>query len=67
MTPEGIVAQFLHADIGALHATRVKDGLTNDSYRVTGAEYPVVVRISNADDKSLLIDRNSEAIVLKLV
>jgi len=67
MRPEQVAAEFF--DMAATHlvATRIKDGLTNDSYRVTGAEYPVVVRISNPNDKALLIDRRSEAVVLKLV
>jgi len=67
MTPEQIVAEFFSIEAGVLVATRIKEGLTNASYRVTGASLPVVVRISNADEKALLIDRHSEAVVLKLV
>jgi len=67
MKPEQIVADFFNVDAAHLVVTRIKDGLTNDSYRVIGAEHPVVVRISNANDKALLIDRRSEAVVLKLV
>jgi len=67
MTPEQIAADYFEVDAATLSATRIKDGLTNDSYRVTGAHKTVVVRISNLDDKVLFIDRRSEAVVLKLV
>jgi thiamine kinase len=67
VTPEQIAADYFHIDAHRFSVTRIKDGLTNDSYRVTGASTPVVVRISNADDRALFIDRHSEAVVLKLV
>jgi len=67
MTPEQIAAHFFNVDANTLHATRIKDGLTNESYLVTGCDYPIVVRISNADEISLQLNRHSEAVVLKLV
>ena len=67
MTPTQLVAQLLGVDASGLQATHIKDGLTNDSYRVSGMIQSVVVRISNMDSVSLRINRSSEAIVLKLV
>lgn len=67
MTPEEIASRFFNVDANSLHATRIKSGLTNESYRVTGGHENIVVRISNADEQSLQINRNSEAVVLKLV
>jgi thiamine kinase-like enzyme len=46
---------------------RIKHGLTNDSWRVRTASDAVIVRISNAAEALLQIDRRSEAAVLHLV
>lgn len=67
MTPAQIAAQFFNVDAGSLHVERIKDGLTNESYRVIGGNKNIVVRISNREETSLQINRVSEAIVLKLV
>jgi thiamine kinase len=67
MTPEKIAASFFNVDASTVHATRIKHGLTNESYRVVGCGQPVVVRISNANSKALQINRESEAVVLRLV
>lgn len=46
---------------------RIKHGLTNDSWRVRTEGDAVIVRISNAAEAVLQIDRRSEAAVLRLV
>ncbi len=46
---------------------RIKHGLTNDSWRVRTESDAVIVRISNAAEALLQIDRRSEAAVLQLV
>jgi thiamine kinase len=46
---------------------RIKHGLTNDSWRVRSESDAVIVRISNAAEALLQIDRRSEAAVLQLV
>jgi thiamine kinase len=46
---------------------RIKHGLTNDSWRVRSESEAVIVRISNAAETLLQIDRRSEAAVLQLV
>ena len=46
---------------------RIKHGLTNDSWRVCTERDAVIVRISNAADALLQINRASEAKVLQLV
>lgn len=66
MTPELIAARYFNVDAAALHAVRIKDGLTNESYRITGGRENIVVRISNRDEASLQINRHSEAVVLDL-
>lgn len=45
-------------------AERIKGGLTNESWLVTGAGERVVVRVSTADEAALQIDRASEGRVL---
>jgi thiamine kinase len=45
-------------------AERIKGGLTNESWLVTGAGERVVVRVSTADEAALQIDRTSEGRVL---
>lgn len=67
MTPEEIASNFFNVDASSLQATRIKHGLTNESYRVTGYGEPVVVRISNVNNQALQINRESEAVVLRLV
>jgi thiamine kinase len=46
---------------------RIKHGLTNDSWRVRSENDAVIVRVSNAAEALLQIDRRSEASVLQLV
>ena len=41
-------------------AERIKGGLTNESWLVTGAGERVVVRVSTADEAALQIDREVE-------
>jgi thiamine kinase len=53
------------ADIVA--SERIKHGLTNESWLVRTARDAVVVRVSNADERELQIDRNSEAVILAAV
>lgn len=67
MRPEQIAARFFGVNEDLLQVTRIKDGLTNESYRVSGGAENIVVRLSNADEASLQIDRSSEAAVLNLV
>jgi thiamine kinase-like enzyme len=67
-TPEAIAAQALGVDAASItHVERIKHGLTNVSWRVRTASEAVVVRISNTAEQALQIDRESEAIVLRLV
>lgn len=67
MTPAQIAAKFFNVDAGSLRVERIKDGLTNESYRVIAGDENIVIRISNREEESLQINRASEAIVLKLV
>ena len=48
-------------------AERIKGGLTNESWLVTGAGERVVVRVSTADESALQIDRTSEGRILAQV
>jgi hypothetical protein len=50
-----------------LTATRIKGGLTNESWLVQGADDDVVVRISTADEHALQLNRSSETVVLQRV
>jgi thiamine kinase len=67
MTPAQWVAQLFNVDASTLLASRIKNGLTNESYQVTGLDHNFVVRLSNTETVSLRINRRSEAVVLKLV
>lgn len=65
--PEQAAAKVLQCDAGQLSSERIKRGLTNQSWRVQGCGYDVVVRLSTADEHALQIDRLREARVLKQV
>jgi thiamine kinase len=52
---------------GVERADRIKGGLTNESWLVTGAGERVVVRVSTADEVALQIDRRSEGRILAQV
>lgn len=67
MTPVQIAAGVLKVAPDTLRATRIKGGLTNESWLVQGAREAVVVRISTADEQALQLNRASEAVVLELV
>ena len=68
-TPENIAAGALHVDIAQItRVERIKHGLTNESWRVQTTDAgAVIVRISNAAEELLRIDRRSEASVLAAV
>lgn len=68
-TPEGIAARALRVDAAQIgRIERIKHGLTNESWRVHTADaHAVIVRISNAAEALLRIDRRSEATVLAAV
>jgi thiamine kinase len=67
-TPAGFAAEALGTGVDAINYVEpIKHGLTNRSWLVhTGADI-VVVRISEADESKLRIDRNSEARILNAV
>lgn len=67
MKPEQIAAQVLAVPSASLKTTRIKGGLTNESWCVQAAHDAVVVRISTADEHALQLNRHSEAAVLSLV
>jgi thiamine kinase len=67
VTPEQVAAEVLTVEASALTATRIKGGLTNESWCVEGADVQVVVRISTADEHALQLNRYSETQVLSLV
>lgn len=68
MNPAGIAAGALGVGSEAvLSCEQIKHGLTNDSWLVRTRHDDVVVRISNAHENSLQIDRHSEALVLAAV
>ncbi len=67
MTPEKVAAEVLGVEASTLSATRIKGGLTNESWCVAGAPITVVVRISTADEHALQLNRRSETQVLSLV
>lgn len=67
MTPVEVAAEVLSCDPQQLTATRIKGGLTNESWCVEGADTAVVVRISTADEHALQLNRHSEMQVLSLV
>jgi thiamine kinase len=67
-TPASFAAEALGTGVDAINYVEpIKQGLTNRSWVVyTGAE-AVVVRISEADESQLRIDRRSEALILNVV
>ena len=68
MTPAGIAAGALGVgNESIVSAERIKHGLTNESWLVRSVSDAVVVRISNAAENALQIDRQSEALVLATV
>ena len=69
---DGAAANIAAAALGIstaqiVRVERIKHGLTNDSWRVLTKSDAVIVRISNAAEALLQIDRRSEATVLQLV
>jgi len=63
-----IAARVLGTTVEAiLSCEPIKHGLTNESWLVRTKQDDVVVRISNAADQALQIDRQSEAAVLAVV
>src|SRR5687767_15292973 len=68
MSPAAIAAGALGiAPESILSCESIKHGLTNESWLVRTRHDDVVVRISNAHENSLQIDRHSEALVLAAV
>ncbi|MEQ1582106.1 MAG: choline/ethanolamine kinase family protein [Steroidobacteraceae bacterium] len=64
----GIAADTLGVDVARIErAERIKGGLTNESWLVSGAGECVVVRVSTADEAALQIDRTSEGRILPQV
>jgi thiamine kinase len=60
-----LAADTLGIGVGRIErAERIKGGLTNESWLVSGAGERVVVRVSTADEAALQIDRTSEGRVL---
>lgn len=67
-TPAGIAAGALGVGTDAIVSVEsIKHGLTNESWLVRTGVEAVVVRISNAEDDALQIDRVSEALILMAV
>lgn len=65
MSPADIAARALRVGLDAITAVeRVKHGLTNESWLVRTNADAVVVRVSNAAEDALQIDRQSEAAIL---
>lgn len=67
MTSIDVAAEVLKVSPSSLIATRIKGGLTNESWLVQGEHDAVVVRISTADEQALQLNRASETEVLQLV
>lgn len=68
MSPIEFAALALHTDVRCLSAAEpIKHGLTNQSWLVRSDCDVVVVRISNPSSDRLLIDRDSECIILDAV
>lgn len=66
--PVTIAARVLRLPVAAVTASsRIKGGLTNESWLVQAGGQQVVVRISNSDEHALRIDRRSELRVLDAV
>jgi len=60
-----LAAETLGVDMATIERVeRIKGGLTNESWRATGAGDCVVVRISTGDEAALQIDRETEGRVL---
>jgi thiamine kinase-like enzyme len=62
-----VAAEVLRVAPTTLTATRIKGGLTNESWLVQGIDDAVVVRISTADEHALQLNRSSETVVLERV
>lgn len=62
-----IAARVLGIQIAPEAISRIKAGLTNESWLVATGDERVVVRLSTADDRLLRIDRRSEQAVLAAV
>lgn len=63
-----LAAETLGVGVASIErAERIKGGLTNESWLVTGAGERIVVRVSTADEAALQIDRTSEGRVLAAV
>ncbi len=68
LDPVKIAARVLQLPVAAVTASsRIKGGLTNESWLVQVGGQQVVVRLSTADERALRIDRNSELRVLEAV
>ena len=68
MTPAVIAAGALRVGLESVISSEpIKHGMTNESWLVRTADAAVVVRLSNATEDSLQIDRHSEALVLAAV
>jgi thiamine kinase-like enzyme len=68
MQPAHIAALALDVPFADIVASeRIKHGLTNESWLVRTARDAVVVRVSNAAERELQIDRHSEAAILAAV
>lgn len=65
--PVHVAAEVLKVTPTTLTATRIKGGLTNESWLVQGGAEAVVVRISTADEHALQLNRPSETLVLQRV
>lgn len=66
MTPVQVAAEVLNVPSSQLTATRIKGGLTNESWCVQAPHTAVVVRISTVDEHALQLNRHSEAQALAL-
>ena len=61
-----VAAEVLNVSPSQLTATRIKGGLTNESWCMASWQDAVVVRISTVDEQSLQLNRRSEALALQL-
>lgn len=67
INPCDVAAEVLGVPAYTLSAERIKGGLTNESWQVSGGHEAVVVRISTADEYEMQLDRVSEARALDFV
>jgi thiamine kinase len=68
VNPTDVAAEALAVDPAAiLSVERIKGGLTNDSWVARTIDRSVVVRLSNAHEEELQIDRAGEARILSIV